>query len=188
MFVPEHWVAAFINSLAAQGGEAEDGLRALEALTPWVKSLPGAVFGSSAAEKLETLVRAAIGRTATSAGVSGTSPSLEVALRFLVLLVKKNELSHVDVIIDEIRKYLDRKNGIVKATIEYALPPEGDELRITEAIKKWTGAARVDVTAQVRAELIGGYRLRIGDEVIDASVRSRLREMEACLASGDGGN
>jgi len=185
MFVPEHWAMAFINSLRTQGGDADEGLRALEALAPWVASLPGAVFGSSAAEKLEKLVRAAIG-AANAEGTAETSPSLETALRFLVLMVKKNTIRHLDMVIDELKKFLDRKNGIVKAQVEYVFLP--DESRIEEAIRKQTGAARVDVTWQHKPELIGGFRLRIGDEVIDASIRSQLRKLEASLASGDGGN
>jgi F-type H+-transporting ATPase subunit delta len=58
------------------------------------------------------------------------------------------------------------------------------ELRITEAIKKRTGALRIKLETQVNPELIGGYRLRIGDEIIDASVRSQLRRLESCLAAG----
>lgn len=42
----------------------------------------------------------------------------------------------------------------------------------------------MELTGQVKEELIGGYRLRIGDEIIDASIRSQLQKMEACLAGG----
>jgi len=192
MFVPEHWVAAFIDSLQAQGGETDEGLRALEVLAPWVASLPGAVFGSSAAEKLEKLIRAAMAAANAAAIAEGTeksSPSLEVAVRFLVLMVKKNAIRHIGTVIDELKKFLDRKNGIVKATVEYVLPPEGgEESRIKEAVRERTGASSVVLTWQLKPELIGGFRLHIGDEVIDASIRSQLRAMEACLASGDGGN
>jgi len=181
MFVPGNWVAAFINSLAAQGGEAEEGFSALKALTPWVKSLPGEVFGSSAAEKLEKTIRRAAAGTVIS-------PALEVTIRFLALMVKKNTFRYIDTVIDETEKFLDRKNGVVKAVVEYVFPLPDDESRIKEAIAKQTGAARVDITMQVKAELIGGYRLRIGDEVIDASIRSQLRQLETCLAAGDGGN
>jgi len=56
MFIPGHWASAFINSLETQGAEAKDGIEALGILASWVRSLPGAVFGSSAAEKVEKQV------------------------------------------------------------------------------------------------------------------------------------
>jgi len=104
-------------------------------------------------------------------------------------VVRKNIIRHIDPVIAEAKKILDRKNGIVQVSAEYAFPPGEDfEFRIMERIKKQTGAVRVDITGQVNPRLIGGYRLRIGDEIIDASVRLQLRKLETCLASGDGGN
>ena len=187
MFVPGHWAAAFINSLAAQGGEAAQGLSALEALASWVKTLPGAVFGSSAADRLEKLLRESVEKTGKPAALINSGPALEIALRFLVLMVRKNVIRHIDSVIDEVKKTLDRKNGIVQVTAEYAFPPEGNfESRLKETIRKRTGAARVDITGQVNTELIGGYRLRIGDEIIDASIRCQLRKLETCMTAGIG--
>jgi len=187
MFIPERWVAAFINSISAQGAEAEEGLDVLKVLSRWGKSLPGAVFGSSAAQKMEKLIREGIAKVSSPGGTRLPSPAMETAIRFFILLVKRNSFSHIDTLIDEIQKFLDRKNGIVKATVEY-VPPQADDARIKEAITKRTGAARVELEWLLKPELIGGYRLRIGDDVIDASIRSQLQQLEACLASGDGGN
>ena len=176
MFYPGHWAAAYVNSLP--GEDAEEGLRAFEALAAWAASLPGALFGSSSAEKTEKLVREAL------AGMNGAfSAAFEISLRFLLLLIRKNAFSHAGRIIDEIKKILDKRNGIVRVLVEYSLPPGDDEFRIKEAIKKRTGACRVDITGRLNPDLIGGYRLRMGDEMIDASIRSQLRKLEAGLAS-----
>ena len=175
MFVPGRWAAAFVDS---QGGDIEEGLNALVALTAWVKSLSGAIFGSSSAEKIEKLIREGIAE-------SGTPPATETALRLVVLMVRKNVFRHIDPVIDEIKKILDKRNGIVQGSLEYAFPPEEDDIsRIKEAIKKRTGAARVNLTEQMNTELVGGFRLRIEDEIIDASIRSQLRKLETCLAEG----
>ena len=187
MFITRHWAAAFINSLATQGGDAEEGLIALDTLASWARSLPGAVFGRSAAEKLEKLVREGMKKT------EDTSPAMETALRFLVLMVRRNAIRHIDQVIEDLKKILDRKNNIVQVTAEYAFPPGEAETRIKEAVKKRTGAVKVEITGRVNPDLIGGYRLRIGDETIDASVRSQLKKLETCLAAGtrlagDGGN
>ena len=201
MFNARRWAEAFINSLAAGGdGESKsllfaapsvplsetaipplagEGLDALRTLAAWVKSLNGAVFGSSAAERLEKLIREGMARSGDS------SPALEAALRFVVLMVRKNTIRHIDSVIDETKKILDKRNGLIQGSLEYAFPPAADDVsRIKELIRQQTGAARVDISEQMNAELIGGYRLRIGDEIIDASVRSQLRKFEAYLAAG----
>ncbi|MCL2318698.1 MAG: hypothetical protein FWC45_01330, partial [Treponema sp.] len=135
MFVSERWVAAFVDSLKAQGGEAEDGYQALKTLSSWVKSLPGAVFGSSAAERLEKLVREAMANASNgnapkgsdaSVGSNASSPALETALRLLVLMVRRNVVHHIDSVLDGVKKYLDRKNGVLAVSLEYAFPPGED--------------------------------------------------------------
>ena len=195
MFIPGRWAAVFINSLAAQRGEIGEGINALGVLASWVKSLPsapgpGAVFGSAAADRLEKQIREGMAKTGTLAEFTNSDPALEAALRLIVLMVRKNVIRHIDSVIDEIKKLVDKKAGIVRVSAEYAFPPGGDfESRLKETIRKRTGAAGVEITGQVKAELIGGYRLRIGDEIIDASVRCQLKKLENFLVTGThGGN
>ena len=40
---------------------------------------------------------------------------------------------------------------------------------------------RINVTVRVVSELIGGVRIAVGDEVIDASVRGKLAAMATAL-------
>ena len=197
MFSSRAWAEAFINTLEREGAKTgdvifDDGMEALGIFAAQVSSLRGTVFGRSAAEKLEALFREGI----TKAGVS--SPSYETALRFVVLMVRKNVFRHFERVLEEAKKLLDIKNRIVRAIVEYAAAPGEDtasaksvkfmdEGRIKELIRKRSGAARVEMVMRNNRELIGGYRLRIGDEVIDASVSSQLKMLAASLASGDGG-
>ncbi|MDR2661876.1 MAG: F0F1 ATP synthase subunit delta [Treponema sp.] len=174
MFVSERWAAAFINS---QGPGAVEGLECLKILASWVKSLPGAVFGSSAAKRLENLAREQAGKT-------GSSPAFEKAIRITALLVRKNLFRHIDAVIKEIEKILDKKQGIVPVILESAFPLEGGaEAGIREEVKRRIGAKEVRLEKKISPELIGGYRLHIGDELVDASVCLQLREMAAALSS-----
>ena len=186
MFIPGHWALAFINSLEREGADIEEGIETLRVLASWAKGLPGMAGGSTAAEKAEALIRGAM------ADNGKISPAGETAIRFLALGIRKNKIRHFDAVIEGAKKLLDKKRGIVPASIEYAMPPGGDlESRIKEAIKNQAGAAGVELSAQLKPELIGGYILRIGDLLIDASVRRQIRELETSLAagiSGDGGN
>ena len=179
MFHSGRWAAALINSIEKEGGEPEDGIEFLKVLAAWVKHLPGEVFGSYAAERAETLIRGVMIKTGTA------EAARETAIRFFALMVKKNGIRHLDRVLGEAKKLLNKKHGVVSVTIESAFPAdENTEARIREEIKKQTGAGRVDLARQINPDLIGGYRLRIGDEIIDSSVRSQLRELLAALQSG----
>ena len=190
MFHPGYWAAAYLNSLEKEGAGFEDSFAMLGILSSWAKSLPGEVFGCSAAQKIETLIRRGVAEKKLSGGE-------EIAVRFLILMIKKNRFRYIDTVIDEIKRSLDNKNRVLSVSAEYALPPGGDfEFRIKEAVKKQTGAHEVKYSGKTRPELIGGYRLRIGDTVIDASILSRLSKLEDQLITGadwagpaaDGGN
>jgi len=192
MFAGRAWAEALTNTLEREGCKIEEGIEALGIFAPRVSSLRGIAFGSSAAEKLEALFREGLKK----AGVS--SPAYETALRFIVLMVRKNKFRHIDSVLAEAKKILDVKNRIVRAVVEYAAAPGEDaagaksakfmdESRIKELIKKRSGAVGVEMVVRNNQELLGGYRLRIGDEVIDASVRSQLKKLGNSLATGDGG-
>ena len=177
MFHPGHWAAALINSIEREGGEIEDGIEFFKALASWVKRLPGGTSGSYAAKKMEKLIRAEL----TKKGVF-LSPGQEAALCAFLLAVQKNAVRHIDSVTEKANALLNKKRGVIAVSVEYAVPAGEDESRIKEEIKKRSAAARVELTEHFNAELIGGYRLRIGDEIIDASVRSQLRKLSDHLA------
>ena len=189
MFTPEHWAKAFINSLEKVGGSVEEGIETLVVLASCVRTIPGNAAGRSAAEKLELLIRRAVAEMAEDA-----APARETAVRFIILMVRKNTIRYVDLVIEKAKKLLDKKRGVVEAYAEYAFEPEEEfKSLLIDAIKKRTGAVRVELAWCLNPALIGGYRLRIGDEIIDVSVRSQLRELLAALQSGqmsltNGGN
>jgi len=177
MLMSKQWASAFVNSIAKEGGDIEDCINMLKALAD---SLPATVSGRVAAIRLEPLVRGAIPEV---------KQGQEITIRFFLLMVKKNIVRHVDSVIGEIKKILDKRSGVINVTAEYAFEPEKDFIsEIEEFIKKQTGAASVKLTGQINSELIGGYRLKIDDEIIDASVRRQLLKMKTCLAAVDGGS
>jgi F-type H+-transporting ATPase subunit delta len=161
MFNCKSWAAAFVNSVDKRGGDTEEALNTLSALAAHSASIKGDALSSSK----------------------------ETAVRFFLLMIKKKRIRHVDSVISEIKNILNKKRGIVTAWAEYAFQPNKEfESLLCEAIKKRTKASSVQLTGLVNPELIGGYRLRIGDEIIDASIRGQMRKIETCLATADGGS
>jgi F-type H+-transporting ATPase subunit delta len=83
---------------------------------------------------------------------------------------------------DQAELLLESRRGLVRAQVESARPlGTALEARLAQAVKARTGAREVRFEKQLRPELAGGCRLRIGDEVFDASVQGFLREMAADL-------
>jgi F-type H+-transporting ATPase subunit delta len=189
MFNPQRWAAAFVNSL---GGDADSGFALLTVLSAWVKELPGAVFGSADAKGVEKLIAEGAAKTGVPAGLA------ERCARFTGLLVKKDLFKHIDPILREIEKMLNERKKVLPVTVESALPLDGElEAFISGEIKKRKNAGEVKLEKRINAGLIGGFRLRIGDELIDASLSGQLRLMADELAAGpaagmaaasDGGN
>ncbi|MDR0554895.1 MAG: ATP synthase F1 subunit delta [Treponema sp.] len=180
MFTAGRWAAAFTG---AAGDDAEAAFVFFKGAARQARKIPGAIFGFSASKRFESLIRRA---TAETAGMDGPG---EIALRFLILLIRKDGLRHLEEVIRAIEAALDRKNGVVAALVESARPLEEDyQEALKERIKTRTGAAEVKLHVRLVPELLGGCRLRIGSDCFDASLRSQLVKLAAALGeSAHGG-
>ena len=176
MFNGKRWAVVFINAL---GENAEEGLACLNALVPAIKSIPGALFGRSAAQGLEKILR-----ESANTAVSGTAVAIEYAIRFIVLLVEKNMFRNIDSLLKKIEQRLDEQKGVLDVTAELAAPVDSvfhDKLE--RQIAERIGVANVKMKTKVVPELLGGYRLQIGGFYIDASLKGQLGRMASDLVA-----
>lgn len=74
-------------------------------------------------------------------------------------------------------------NSTVEARIVSAFPLEGAQLQGLVAKLETRFKQKVDAQVSVDPSLMGGVRIEIGDEVIDASVRGKLQAMAFRLKS-----
>ena len=83
----------------------------------------------------------------------------------------------------EYRRLYDRQRGIIEARVSSAAPLSADE---TEQVRDWiarlTGQT-VDLAVGVDEGLIGGLTVRVGDTLLDASVRGRLERLRNQLVT-----
>ena len=102
----------------------------------------------------------------------------------VLLLAKRGRLAILPGVADELKRLVDREHGVVVANIASAEPLEPADLAaIAERVGAGAGA-RVEVHATVDPELIGGLTVRVGDRLIDASVRGRLERLRDSLIAG----
>ncbi len=102
----------------------------------------------------------------------------------VLLLVRRGRIELLPEVASQLRRLYDQRQGIVGATVTSAAPltdTEVDALR--ERLAGMTGG-RVDISLQVDPDILGGVMVRIGDRLIDGSVRGRLERLRTKLASG----
>jgi F-type H+-transporting ATPase subunit delta len=111
--------------------------------------------------------------------------SLSGPVRNLVLLlVRRHRIEQLPQVAAEFRRLDDRRNGLTHAVATSAAPLEADEVKaITARLEELTGG-KVDLETAVDPSLLGGLVVRVGDRLIDGSVRGRLERLRHQLASG----
>ena len=116
-----------------------------------------------------------------AAGVGG---SAKPAYNLVLLLAKRGRLSAAPTVAAEYKRLVDRERDVVVATVTSAVPLEKAELEAIGArVREMTGA-QAEIVTVVDPALIGGLTVRIGDRLIDASVRGRLERLRDRIVAG----
>ncbi|MFC1921195.1 ATP synthase F1 subunit delta [Chloroflexota bacterium] len=111
---------------------------------------------------------------ALSERLGETAPDM---LKLLTELLTGGRITAIDDISDEYQRLVDNHRGIegtVTAEITTAIPLENDDtLRIAKRLTSMLGKSVV-LKTNVNPDLIGGIIIKIGDKLIDGSIRSKL--------------
>jgi F-type H+-transporting ATPase subunit delta len=101
---------------------------------------------------------------------------------FVDLLLRKKRMRGFDTIVHEFEALVEHQQGIRRAHVVSAVPllPVESE-RLHRDLETATGA-KIRLTSEVDPELLGGAFVRIGDRVIDRSVRTLLETIEHQLS------
>lgn len=109
----------------------------------------------------------------------------DLSVNFLLVLNRKDRLSHLPAIVAAFEQLVQESFGRVEVDVYAAAPIDHDQVQqIRQRLQSVLGREPV-VHTYVDPSLIGGLRLQIGDQLIDASVATRLRKMRDKL-SGPG--
>jgi F-type H+-transporting ATPase subunit delta len=103
-------------------------------------------------------------------------PQPHVLGNFLRLLLRRGRLDRLPEIVEAYEAVLDDRLGRVPVTLTTAMPVPEDMLRAwTERLRTATGREPL-VRHQVRADLLSGAVVQVGDVIADGSGRRRLAE------------
>ena len=101
---------------------------------------------------------------------------------FLVLVVDKGRADELDAVLgyflSVVKEY--KKIGVVDVASAVELTDAQKE-KLCEKLLATTDYATLEVNYMVDAALIGGLVVRIGDRVVDSSIRTKLSQMEKQL-------
>ena len=97
-----------------------------------------------------------------------------LAVNLLNLLVRRHRLGLLPRIVETFQSLYNREKGIVIADVISAVPlDDAHQKRVRDQLSKITGKT-VELRVVQDPSILGGLVTRIGDELIDASVASRL--------------
>ncbi len=110
----------------------------------------------------------------------GDLPALP--LNLARLLVRKNRTALAVDIADQLEQLLERQRGVARARATTAVPlGDAEREALSRRLASQTGGEVVLETA-VDPELLGGVVVQIGDRLVDASTRSKLRALKDNLS------
>jgi F-type H+-transporting ATPase subunit delta len=111
--------------------------------------------------------------------VSGTEDILE---NFLQLLIEKHRMPAVFRIRGELDQLWERENRLLPVEVTSAIELDKSTVKqIGDRIGEQTGQ-KIELSAKVEPDILGGIVVRVGNSIIDASIRARLEQLRKQVA------
>ena len=148
----------------------------------WREQLAAAVQVVADPRVATTLANPAISPEARTGELMSLLRDVSPEARNLVrLMFERGRISVAQAVLDHYDRLADEASGVVRAEVTTAVPVD-DQLRreITETLTSHL-RGKVQTTVREDPEIIGGLVIRIGDRVIDCSVRTRLHQLQTAL-------
>jgi F-type H+-transporting ATPase subunit delta len=114
------------------------------------------------------------------AGVVGSRLDAKVA-NLLQTVIENGRLAALPEIAAQFQVLVNARSGVSDATVYSAFPIDAGQLADLVAALEKRFARKLNAKVEIDAELIGGVRVVVGDEVLDTSVRARLEQMKVAL-------
>jgi len=166
------YAKALLEALESSGGldAALPALRQLASLPADLQSALGNPVVPSASR--EAALRAALGNPQTES----------VMGRLVSLLASRRRLGLVAAIAAETLSLREIRAGVVHGTLESRTPLTGASVSTLERSLSSEGR-RVELAVRTDDSIIGGFRIRLGDVLLDATANNQLNQARRALLS-----
>lgn len=102
---------------------------------------------------------------------------------FLMLLADKKRLIFLEGISQQYLALLRQLNQTALAEVTSATElSEAQRQSVSDKVKAMTGAQAVELKSSVDPDLVGGVMIKVGSQVLDASLRGQLRRLSMSLS------
>jgi F-type H+-transporting ATPase subunit delta len=109
----------------------------------------------------------------------------EEILSFLLYLIEKDRILYLDEKLKEMEKIHLEKNNTLEAEVRTVVPlQEEEKLLLIEKLAKVYGK-KILLREQIDKELIGGVYVRVGNDVIDGTLKAKLADMKVLMLKGE---
>lgn len=162
--------------------------RALYELASESKSLADVLQGMSnirlalgSAAELRPLLMNPMVRLEDKQKLISSVTSNKLILKFIDLLARRKRLDLIETVHDLLSDMGDAAQGVSRALVKSAVPLTDAQKRDVETgLAKTTGGSVIG-SYEIDADLLGGVWVKMGDKVLDASLRGRLESMRHAL-------
>ncbi len=118
-------------------------------------------------------------KNALKRAIEGAEP---IFMNFLESLIERHRMPAIFRIRAEYERLWDEENKLLPVQITSAVPLDEETVRsIGDRISEQTSQT-VELSSSVDPDLIGGIVLRVGNVILDASIRNRLNQLRKTVA------
>lgn len=102
-----------------------------------------------------------------------------ITLAFFDIITRKNREPLLPAIAREFHRAYNEYKGVGGATITTAVPIDADlRAKIEALVKQINHTSRIELVEKIDPDMIGGFLLKVGDRQVDASLKSKLKELK----------
>jgi len=101
--------------------------------------------------------------------------------RFLMLLVDKRRIDLFPLIVERVREVLNEKLGIQEATVVSAHKLDSQSSQGLKKVLETITNKKIVLETQTDPDLLGGVQVKLGNRLIDGSLRTRLEALRTQL-------
>ena len=162
--------------IAEENGDQDQWLADLEVLASSSRNPDFIAFIDS--PKIENVKKIKLIKEAFSKSIS------DLALNLVSLLATRNYVASLSSIADAFQELVDSEKGVERAEIVSAVKlTDGQEKGVVDKLTQMVGK-ELSVTTYVDESILGGYLARVGDRLLDGSVKTQLEDMRRELIRG----
>jgi F-type H+-transporting ATPase subunit delta len=104
----------------------------------------------------------------------------------VALLIRRGRFDELSLVVRELRRLDARRRGLLEATVTSAAPLDEEERAALAARLRAMTGQDVETQERIDPTLLGGIQIRMGDRLMDGSVRGRLERLRASLTTTAG--